>query len=59
LVISTFPRKRGVVRRLVILTFPLEPRVMEITGIDPRSYGGLSLLLTALRLLEYHARITA
>jgi len=25
---------------------------MEITGIDPRSYGGLSLLLTALRLLE-------
>jgi hypothetical protein len=27
-------------------------RVMEITGIDPRTYSGLSLLLTALRLLE-------
>jgi hypothetical protein len=32
-------------------------RVMEITGIDPRSYGGLSLLLTALRLLECNGRM--
>jgi sugar diacid utilization regulator len=27
-------------------------RVTEITGIDPRTYAGLSLLLTSLRLLE-------
>jgi hypothetical protein len=29
-------------------------RIGEITGIDPRTYSGMSLLLTALRLLERH-----
>jgi hypothetical protein len=33
-------------------------RVIEITGIDPRTYSGLSLLLTALRMLECNGRIS-
>jgi hypothetical protein len=33
-------------------------RVMEITGIDPRTYSGLSLLLTALRLLECNGNMS-
>jgi hypothetical protein len=33
-------------------------RVMAITGIDPRTYKGLSLLLTALRLLECNAHMS-
>ena len=27
-------------------------RIRELTGIDPRSYSGLSLLLTTLRMLD-------
>ena len=30
-------------------------RIRELTGIDPRSYSGLSLLLTTLRMLDGHA----
>ena len=30
-------------------------RIRELTGIDPRSYSGLSLLLTTLRILDGHA----
>jgi sugar diacid utilization regulator len=30
-------------------------RIRELTGIDPRSYAGLSLLLTTLRMLDGHA----
>jgi len=31
-------------------------RIHKLTGIDPRTFSGTSLLLTALRLLEVHAR---
>jgi hypothetical protein len=31
-------------------------RIKQLTGIDPRTFSGVSLLLTALRLLETHAR---
>ena len=33
-------------------------RVMDLTGIDPRTYSGLSLLLTVLRLLECNGGIS-
>jgi sugar diacid utilization regulator len=31
-------------------------RIRELTGIDPRSYSGLSLLLTTVRMLNGDAR---
>jgi sugar diacid utilization regulator len=34
-------------------------RIRELTGIDPRSYSGLSLLLTTVRMLNAGARSTA
>jgi sugar diacid utilization regulator len=34
-------------------------RIRELTGIDPRSYSGLSLLLTTVRMLNASARSTA
>jgi hypothetical protein len=34
---------------------PRSKRIDKLTGVDPRTFSGTSLLLTALRLLEAHA----
>lgn len=33
-------------------------RLRKLSGIDPRTYSGATLILTALRLLEYHANVS-